>query len=142
MKCSESKYSKCLYFTANAFARMVEKMAIESWKPVNLSPSHAYLLMMVMDEPGAQPGNISNHLQLSPSTVTRLMDKLEEKKLLVRTTEGKQTNVYPTPKAKALLPDLKKCLEHFFKTCNDVLGKETSSSMVSSLNLVADKLKA
>ena len=141
MKCSESKYSKCLYFTANAFARKVEKLAIESWKAVDLSPSHAYLLMMALEEPGVQPGSIANHLQLTPSTVTRLIQKLEEKKLLVRTTEGKLTNVYPTPKAKALLPDLKKCVEHFYKTYSDALGKDASIAIVSSLNMVADKLQ-
>jgi hypothetical protein len=72
MKSSESKYAQCLYFTSNALARKVEKLAIESWKPAGLPPSHAYLLLMVLEEPGQQPGNISAHLQLTPSTVTRL----------------------------------------------------------------------
>src|SRR5215207_3420539 len=85
MKSSESKFKNCLYFTSNALARKVEKMAIESWKPVGLSPSHGYLLMLVNQEPGLQPGSIADHLQLTPSTVTRLVEKLEEKKLVVRT---------------------------------------------------------
>jgi MarR family transcriptional regulator, organic hydroperoxide resistance regulator len=141
MKTSESKYSKCLYFTANALARKIEKLAIESWKPVNLNPSHGYLLLLVIEEPGLQPGTIANHLQLTPSTVTRLIEKLEEKKLVVRTTEGKLTNVYPTPKAKELLPQLKNCVQHFYKMYSDVLGKNESSSIVSSLHIVADKLE-
>src|SRR6187455_3598519 len=113
MKASESKYCSCVYFSSAAFARKVEKIAVESWKPVGLAPSHGYLLMHVIDEPGAQPGALADQLQLQPSTITRLMEKLEEKKLVVRTTEGKLTNVYPTPKARAMLPDLKACLEHF-----------------------------
>ena len=115
MKVSESKYAQCLYFTSNALARKVEKLAIESWKPVDLSPSHAYLLMMAIETPGVQPGCIANHLQLTPSTVTRLIEKLEEKKLLVRTTEGKSTNVYPTPKANNLKEELKTCVHEFAK---------------------------
>src|SRR4249919_1819869 len=102
MKMSESKYSKCMYFSANALARKIEKMALESWKPVNLSPSHAYLLMAVIEEPGIQPGMLAKELQLQPSTITRLIEKLEEKRLVVRTTGGKSTNVYPTPKGKDL----------------------------------------
>lgn len=140
MKCSDSKYSKCLYFTSNALARKMEKLAIESWKPVDLSPSHAYLLMMALEEPGLQPGCIAGHLQLTPSTVTRLLEKLEEKKLIVRTTEGKQTNVYPTPKAKALLPDLKKCVEHFYKTSNEIFGKDEYNKLICSIHAVADKM--
>ncbi len=102
MKTSASKFGQCLYFTTSALARKVEKLAVESWKPVNLSPSHAYLLMAVLEEPGMQPGSLGRHLQLQPSTITRLIQKLEEKKLVVRTTEGRITNVYPTPKAKEL----------------------------------------
>ncbi len=140
MKCSESKYSQCLYFSSNALARKMEKLAVENWKPVDLSPSHAYLLMMVLEEPGLQPGSLAGHLQLTPSTVTRLIEKLEEKKLVVRTTEGKQTNVYPTPKAKALFPELKKCVDHFYKTCNEVFGKEEYNKLVTSLHAMADKI--
>lgn len=140
MKVSESKYCQCLYFTANALARKVEKMAIESWKPVNLSPSHAYLLMIVLEEPGMQPGCIASQLQLTPSTVTRLIEKLEEKKLVIRTTEGKVTNVYPTPKAKGMLPDLKHCVQQFYKTYSQALGKEESTKVVKTLQAVADKL--
>ncbi|MGL5946450.1 MAG: MarR family winged helix-turn-helix transcriptional regulator, partial [Sediminibacterium sp.] len=96
MKITDSKYKQCLYFTSSALARKVEKLAIESWKKVDLSPSHAYLLMLVLDEPGMQPGVLAEELQLSPSTITRLIEKLELKKLVIRTTEGKITNVYPT----------------------------------------------
>ncbi|MBC7722658.1 MAG: MarR family transcriptional regulator [Pedobacter sp.] len=140
MKTSESKYCKCLYFTTNALARKVEKLALESWKPVDLSPSHAYLLMMVLEEPGLQPSCIANHLQLSPSTVTRLIEKLEEKNLVSRTTEGKSTKVYPTKIAKKLLPILQKCTDHFYTNYSNILGKDESSKLVTNMGLVADKL--
>jgi DNA-binding MarR family transcriptional regulator len=140
VKTSESKYSKCLYFTANALARKIEKLAQESWSKVDLTPSHAYLLMMVIEEPGVQPSFISNHLQLQPSTVTRLIEKLEEKKLLIRTTEGKTTNVYPTPKGKELLPRLRECVDEFYSRYTAILGKEESAKVVQSIGKAADKL--
>jgi DNA-binding MarR family transcriptional regulator len=140
MKTSESKYCKCLYFTTNALARKVEKLALESWKPVDLSPSHAYLLLMVLEEPGTQPGCIANHLQLSPSTVTRLIEKLEERKLVTRTTEGKQTNVYPSDTAIALLPKLKECSEHFYNNYSTILGGDECCQFISNMSLVADKI--
>lgn len=136
----DCKYSRCLYFTSAALARKVEKLATESWKKVNLSPSLAYLLMTVLDEPGIQPSNLSAQIQLQPSTVTRLIEKLEEKKLLVRTAEGKITNVYPTPKAKELHPKLKECLVHFYETYSSLLGKEESGRLVAAMGKVVDKL--
>jgi DNA-binding MarR family transcriptional regulator len=140
MKTTDSKYSQCLYFTANSLARKIEKLAQESWSKVDLSPSHAYLLMMVIEEPGVQPGFIAEHLQLQPSTVTRLIEKLEEKKLLIRTTEGKLTNVYPTPKGKELSPVLKECMNEFYSSYAAVLGKEESARLVQNMGKVADKL--
>jgi DNA-binding MarR family transcriptional regulator len=140
MKSSESRYNKCLYFSANALARKIEKIAVDSWKDVGLSPSHGYLLMIVLDEPGVQPTAISNELQLTPSTITRLIEKLEDAKLLVRTNEGKLTNIYPTPKAKELYPRMKNCVNSFHQKYTAILGEQESSRIVSSINKLNDKL--
>lgn len=140
MKTSCSKYAQCLYFTSAALARKIEKMATETWKKVGLSPSHGYLLLAVLEEPGIQPTTLAEHLQLQPSTITRLIEKLEEKKLAVRTTEGKITNVYPTPKAKELQPKMMACMQEFFEKYATVLGKEESTKLVQTLAGVADRL--
>lgn len=139
MNVSGSRFSQCLYFSSNALARKIEKLAQESWKPVGLSPSHGYLLMTVIDEPGVQPGALADHLQLQPSTITRLIEKLEEKKLVVRTTEGKITNVYPTPKAKELYAKMQACVDHFHAAHTALMGKEESRKMVQLLVKAADK---
>ena len=130
----------CLYFTSAALARKVEKLANESWKKVNLSPSHAYLLMAVLEEPGIQPSALSDELHLQPSTITRLIEKLEEKKLAVRTSEGKVTNVYPTPKAKELQPKMKDCLNRFYQQYSGLIGEQESSRLVHNMAKVADRL--
>jgi MarR family transcriptional regulator, organic hydroperoxide resistance regulator len=140
MKTSCSKYAQCLYFTSAALARKIEKMATESWKKVGLSPSHAYLLLAVLEEPGIQPTALAEHLQLQPSTITRLIEKLEEKKLAVRTTEGKITNVYPTPKAKDCQPKMLECMQDFLTRSAKVLGREESTKLVQTLAQTADKL--
>jgi len=140
MKSCDSTYNKCLYFSSQALARKVEKLAIESWKPTGLSPSLAYLLLLVLRDPGIQPTLAGEQLQLTPSTITRLVEKLEEKKLLIRTNEGKLTNIYPTPKAKALQELLNNCLKHFYDRYSVVLGKENSSRLVSEMNTITDKL--
>ncbi|MCA6440246.1 MAG: MarR family transcriptional regulator [Chitinophagaceae bacterium] len=140
MKITDSKYKQCLYFTSGALARKVEKLAIESWKRVDLSPSHAYLLMLVLDEPGIQPGVLAEELQLSPSTVTRLIEKLETKKLVIRTTEGKITNVYPTPKSKEMHHQFKECVHDFYENYAGILGKEESGRFIKNMNKVTDQL--
>jgi len=140
MKASQSRYNKCLYYAANALARKIEKLAIDSWKEVGLPPSHGYLLMMVLDMPGVQPGAIAAHMQLTPSTITRLIEKLEANKLVIRTTDGKLTNIYPTPQAKSLYPKMKNCVSGFSKKYIAILGEDECSRMVANMNKLNDKL--
>lgn len=140
MKPSESIYSKCLYFTANALARKVEKLAMDSWKKVDLSPSHAYLLLLVLTEPGIAAGCAADQLQLTPSTITRLIEKLEKKKLLIRAAEGKQTNLYPTQKARDLKPAMKACVTDFHEKYVSILGDKESNLLIQNMHTIADKL--
>jgi DNA-binding MarR family transcriptional regulator len=140
LKHSENHYRKCLYFSANALARKTEKLALESWSKVGLSPSHGYLLMLVIDQPGIQPTMIASWLHLTPSTVTRLILKLERMKLLHRTTEGKSTNVHPTVKGKNLLPKLKACQQEFVARYGSILGEQESLRLALQMVSVADKL--
>lgn len=140
MKTSESKFCNCLYFTTNALARKVEKLAQETWKKLDMAPSHAYLLLLVLEEPGMHAGQIAEQLQLSPSTITRLIEKLEEKKMVIRANEGKLTNVYPTQKAKDLKPQMKARVTHFSEQYAKILGNEESKTFIRNMNIMADKL--
>ncbi len=129
-----------MYFSTAALARKIEKLATESWKQVNLAPAHAYLLMYVIDQPGVQPGDIAKELMLQPSTITRFIEKLEDKKLVTRTVVGKTTNVYATNNAIKMLPKLKICSNEFYTNYATILGKTASSELVNTMNLITDKL--
>ncbi len=141
MKTGHSRYGQCIYFASNALARKTEKLAVSVWKRAGLSPSHAYLLMIVLDEPGVQPGALSAELHLTPSTITRLIEKLEAGKLVVRTAEGKATSVYPTAKSREMKPMLLECVDEFYKSCVALVGKEECIRFVNSINRIGDKLQ-
>jgi MarR family transcriptional regulator, organic hydroperoxide resistance regulator len=129
-----------MYFVSNALAREIEKIAVQSWKKLGLSPSHAYLLMLVIEKPGIQPTTLSGELHLEPSTITRLIEKLEQKKLLIRVFEGKSTNVYPTSKAKEMKPKLKRCVSDFYESYSSILGKDECAKLIKSMNRISEKL--
>jgi DNA-binding MarR family transcriptional regulator len=140
MKASKSRYCSCMYFASGALARKIEKLANASWEKVNISPSHGYLLLMVLEEPGIQPGALVAELLLSPSTVTRLIDKLESKKLVTRIASGKQINLYPTARARNMQTQLKNCQAEFYETYVSLLGSNESKKLVQALNRLTDKL--
>ncbi len=89
--------TNCLYFTANSLSRVITRMAEEAFRPTGLSPSHVFLLMLANENPGIGPKEMSDYLQLAPSTVTRFVDALVGKGLLERRAEGKTVGLFPTP---------------------------------------------
>ena len=100
----ETPYSACLLFSANALARAITAIGDAEFGKLGLSYSHAYLLHEVVNQPGITPSQLSNMLFLTPSTITRLVEKLEQKQLVWRESEGKKTLVYPSEAGRALRP--------------------------------------
>jgi len=129
MKKSSSPFCQCLYYASNALARITTRMAEEEFASVGLSPSYAFLIMTVAKKPGIQPGEISKDLELTPSTITRLIEKMEKKGLLRRKFEGKTTSVFVTAKGEARTEDIKKCWLNLYLRFQDVLGEENSKQI-------------
>jgi DNA-binding MarR family transcriptional regulator len=140
VKACESKFSRCLYFSSQAFARKVERLAVEHWKPLGLAPSHAYLLVLALEQPGIQPGKMAEQLQLSPSTITRLIEKLEEQKLVIRESVGKESHIHPTARAKALFPQMREVMARFYQAYKTALGEEASMGLIAEMNALTDQL--
>ena len=133
METKDTKYCTCLYHSANAFARVMTKMADEAFAPTGLSTSYAFLLMTVNDSPGIQPKAISCQMQLTPSTVTRLVEKMEYRGLLERKSVGRATQVFPTEKSEALKPALKRAWQSLYKQYTTILGKETANQLTDDI---------
>lgn len=101
-----TRFSACLLFSANALARAITAIGDEEFGRVGLSYSHAYLLSEVISQPGITPSALSDTLYLTPSTITRLVEKLEQKQLVRRESEGKKTLILPTTAGEALQADI------------------------------------
>ena len=119
----------CLYFTANSLARVLTGIAEEEFKKTGLAPNYAFIILLICEKPGLMQKEISEYLQLTPSTITRFVDKLETKKLLARRTEGKAVFLDPTEEGKALLGEIKAAWERLYYRYADVLGTKMSQQL-------------
>ncbi len=91
-------YTDNLYYTTVALSREIASIAETSFMDLGLTPSDAYLVMVVNEKPGVQPTEISEKILLAPSTITRMIEKLEKRSIVTRMQEGKYTFVKPTEK--------------------------------------------
>lgn len=132
-KC-DSKYCACLYYSAGALSRIMTKMAEEEFAVTGFSPSHAFLLMSVNEKPGIRPKEICKHIQLMPSTVTRLIEKLEQKGFVKRESVGKSTEVYPTKKSTQIDSKIKEAWLNLYKRYSELIGEKEGKELTTLIN--------
>jgi DNA-binding MarR family transcriptional regulator len=138
-KC-ESKYCGCLYYSANALSRIMTKIADEEFAVTGLTSSYAFLLMTVNEKPGVQPKEISQQMQLTPSTVTRLIEKMEHRGFLERKHIGRTTEVYPTQLSIDLHPRIKEAWRKLYQRYSEILGKEEGDKLTALIYEAIQKL--
>ncbi len=108
-------------------------MAEEEFQLIGLSPSHAFVVMTAINQPGIGPKQIGLGMQLAPSTVTRFVDALEKKGLLRREVSGREVSIFPTKKGEDLLPEINAAWKRLHDRYVDVLGKTKSDKLTKDI---------
>ncbi len=135
-----TRFSACLLFSANALARATTAIGDAAFSRFGLSYSHAYLLSEVALMPGSTPSYLSEQLYLTPSTITRLIEKLEQKGLVTRRPDGKNTLVYPTEAGLALAPAIDDGWRQNWELFKEVLGEEDALKLTELVFKAADAM--
>ena len=130
----------CLYFTANSLARRITRLADEEFRRTGLSPSHAFLMMLVTDNPGIGQKELSTQLHLAPSTVTRFIDTLVFKGYLTRRSEGKASSVFPTEAGEQLRGAIDDAWKSLHQRYAGVLGLKAGDELTAMIDRAAAKL--
>lgn len=135
-----TRYSACLLFSANALARAITAIGDEEFGRFGMCYSHAYLLCEVVAQPGISPSQLSETLYLTPSTITRSVEKLEQKHLVRRESEGKKTLIYPTPEGEALQPAIAEAWERVGARYSQALGETNVCQLTQQVFKAAQTL--
>jgi MarR family transcriptional regulator, transcriptional regulator for hemolysin len=131
----------CLYFTSNKLNRILNKIAEEEFLKTGLSPSHALTLMNIDFQPGLSQKELSEIMNIKPSTTTRFIDKLETRGLVERKTKGKSSYLYPTQKGIDLKVEIGECWANLYKRYTEVLGHKKGVELTEIINEAATKLE-
>ena len=131
----------CLYFTVNSLSRIITKMAEEEFRVTGISPSHAFLMLLVNASPGIGPTELANELHLAPSTVTRLIDKLAGKGFLERRADGKTIGVYPTEAGDQMQETIYQAWHGLFERYSALLGEGFSRELTQLIDQASQQLE-
>ena len=137
-------FERCLYFNINALTRAVNQIWDEAFAEFELSPSHAYLLRLVLSSPGLTPKQISQELKLEKSTITRFLDALQDKGFIRRqkgvSGDAREQGIYPTKKAEKIGAQLEVKGEALYQKMIDAIGKTELTSLVTQLRKTGSRL--
>ncbi len=139
---AESRHflENCLFYSVNAFARQLLKLAEAGFAPLKLSPAHASFLLILYENPGINPKKLGTLLQLTPSTITRFIDALAKKNLVERKKNGKTTAIFPTDQGLALKPAIARAYKTFYLNYTRILGPETVHHLARQINRAGTRL--
>ncbi len=137
-------FEECLYFNTNSLARTVSRIWTAAYRQFDLSPPHAFLLRAVLAKPGLLPRELAGELNLSRSTITRFLDSLEKRDLLVRMPtekDGRELQIFPTKKANEIHQELDDIGKNLTKIMKERIGKKDLSQAVAKLREMRKSLE-
>lgn len=87
-----------------------------------------------MGEPGLTQNEISKKMNLKPSTITRLIDKLMQKDLVQRVQKGREVHIFPTEQGKGMQKQMDQALKRLYKRYIALLGKEFAEKLTADIH--------
>ncbi|WP_066633061.1 MarR family winged helix-turn-helix transcriptional regulator [Labilibacter marinus] len=132
--CNSSNVESCLYFTANSLTRYLNKLADEAFKMTGIPPAYAYVMLVILDDPGLNQHKIGKRMNLEASTVTRFIEKLLKMGLIERKKEGRVVSVFPTEKGFEFKAIIEQSLNILHDLYTDKLGDEMAKKLSISIH--------
>ncbi len=138
---TEHLLTQCLYFTATKLQRVLNRWAEDEFARIGLAPSAGFAVMVVNEHPGMTQNELASVLNLAPSTLTRFVDKLENKGLMHRKKDGRTTYLESTDKGLEIHEELSEGWKRVWRRYADILGTEEGNKLAAELNKVSEALE-
>lgn len=119
----------CLFYTANSLARDITRMGEEEFASIGMTPSYAFLLMLAAHSPGISQKEISQEMNMAPSTVSRFIDALIRRGLISKDVQGRTTYIHPTEKGLQLQDQIKQVWSNLYERYSTILGKQNGEEL-------------
>lgn len=134
------RLNTCLFFSSTKLAREFSKIGEETFKHIGLSPSHAMLIYVLNLTDEIQQKELGERLYLTPSTITRFIEKLEYKGLVTKRSEGKNVFVCSTAQGKELQDAIVAAWNSLYNLYEGILTEEESRQFIRITNKLLEKL--
>ena len=136
-----SDFAKNLCFTSSILNRITNKIALTELSVIGLSPSYAFLIIAVHEKPGIRIKELARVLYLDSSSVSRLIEKLEVKKYILRDYSPGISQVYLTDLGNQAYNNVMLAMNQYLDQYKAALGKKRTKELSRSLMATAEELR-
>ena len=129
-------FDHCLYFNTTALARVLEREWSRAFKPFGLTPPQAFMLRVVLAQPGLLQSELAHTLVISRPTATRTLDGLEKLGLVERRAtagDARESAIFATDEASAMHAQLDAASGAVTSRLKQALGTDDFASAVATL---------
>lgn len=133
----------CPLFSFHSLSRTVDELAALAFKDCDVSAAHGHLILVIIGTPRLNLSELSEVMNLKPSTMTRFIDKLQTQGLVKRINDGRKVRIEATQKGLALEDDItrsiQKLRELYIERFGEPLAQQIFNLCASATNQLNEK---
>ncbi len=136
----EINLCECSFYSASKLGRIFSNKTEEIFASLGLGGNYALLLTALYDFKSVTPLVIADAISLSPSTITRFVDKLILKGYVIKEISGKNSFISLTKKGEEIYPDLLEGWKRLKEYYIEFLGEDLYNKYIEINKEVLSKL--
>ncbi|MDH4274223.1 MAG: MarR family winged helix-turn-helix transcriptional regulator [Gammaproteobacteria bacterium] len=137
-------FERCIYFNVNSLARTLNRLWDRAYAPLGLTAPQAYVLRAVLNHYGLNHQVLAGELNLEKSTVSRIVDQLEQKGLVIRkhddASDARLVTVTPTPQAFGIHADIENIETSLYRQVGASVGADALKELLTELRQLHQSL--
>lgn len=133
-------FEKNFYFSIAALYRRINKIATQEIAFTGFTPSYAFLILAVKEQPGIRISELAKKLQLEISTVTRLIEKLESRNFIIRDSAPGISRVYLSESGNQIHDNMIAGIKRITSELKSMIGKKATKELGKSIRSTIRKL--
>lgn len=127
-----------LFFTTSRLFRNVNRIAEEEFKKIGVPPTHGMLLLLLDEWKELTASELSDYLDIKPSTTTRLLDKLQKLNTIKRRSEGRFSYVSLTNEGMLKIREIQGTLDTLEVRYRKIVGTQLMNKQKKVLTQMSD----
>ena len=139
MKSNEDTLRKCLFFSANRLANVLRRIVNDVYEETGIATPHIYLLILVNQYPGITVSELSEKLDIAPSTCTRFVNSLEKQGILHKEQDWKTVHITLTEYGKEKAEGIDASIARISTLCKGSIGEAVYKKLSADMWEAANK---